>query len=102
MLCSRTGHAVGHYTLGNVTQAPYLLGGYIFCEGDLVLRLVPYVVGVPVIASGGAGQMSHFRDALTIGHADAALAATLFHFGIMKISDLKEYLAGEGVPVRRG
>ena len=41
------------------------------------------------------------RDALTVGHADAALAATLFHFGILKISDLKDYLAREGVPVRR-
>ena len=54
-----------------------------------------------MIASGGAGKMEHFRDALTVGHADAALAATLFHFGILKISDLKEYLAREGVPVRR-
>ena len=58
-------------------------------------------VGVPVIASGGAGRMEHFRDALTLGHADAALAATLFHFGIMKVADLKDYLAKEGVPVRR-
>ena len=64
-------------------------------------RTIADAVGVPVIASGGAGQMSHFRDALTVGHADAALAATLFHFGIMKISDLKDYLAQEGVPVRR-
>ena len=63
-------------------------------------RTIADAVGVPVIASGGAGKMEHFRDALTIGHADAALAATLFHFGIMKISDLKAYLAGQGVPVR--
>ena len=66
-----------------------------------VTRTIADAVGVPVIASGGAGKMEHFRDALTVGHADAALAATLFHFGIMKISDLKDYLAGEGVPVRR-
>ncbi len=66
-----------------------------------VTRAIADIVPVPVIASGGAGQMAHFRDALTIGGADAALAATLFHFGIMKISDLKDYLAGEGVPVRR-
>ncbi len=64
-------------------------------------RTIADAVGVPVIASGGAGKLEHFRDALTVGHADAALAATLFHFGIMKISDLKAYLAGEGVPVRR-
>ena len=63
-------------------------------------RTIADAVGVPVIASGGAGKMEHFRDALTVGHADAALAATLFHFGIMKISDLKAYLAGQGVPVR--
>ena len=66
-----------------------------------VTRAIADEVGVPVIASGGAGRMEHFRDALTVGHADAALAATLFHFGILKISDLKEYLAREGVPVRR-
>ncbi len=66
-----------------------------------VTRTIADAVGVPVIASGGAGKMEHFRDALTVGHADAALAATLFHFGIMKISDLKDYLAKEGVPVRR-
>ena len=67
-----------------------------------VTRTIADAVGVPVIASGGAGKMEHFRDALTVGGADAALAATLFHFGIMKIADLKEYLANEGVPVRRG
>lgn len=66
-----------------------------------VTRAVADCVGVPVIASGGAGKLEHFRDVLTDGHADAALAATLFHFGIMKISDLKNYLAGEGIPVRR-
>lgn len=66
-----------------------------------VTRAIADAVPVPVIASGGAGRLEHFRDALTIGGADAALAATLFHFGIMKISDLKDYLAQEGVPVRR-
>ena len=65
-----------------------------------VTRAIADAVPVPVIASGGAGKLEHFRDALTVGGADAALAATLFHFGIMKISDLKAYLAGEGVPVR--
>ena len=66
-----------------------------------VTRAIADAVPVPVIASGGAGKLEHFRDALTVGGADAALAATLFHFGIMKISDLKDYLAQEGVPVRR-
>ena len=66
-----------------------------------VTRAVADAVDVPVIASGGAGEMRHFRDVLTEGHADAALAATLFHFGILTIADLKAYLAGEGVPVRQ-
>ena len=65
-----------------------------------VTRAVADAVPVPVIASGGAGKREHFRDALTVGGADAALAATLFHFGIMTIADLKAYLAGQGVPVR--
>ncbi len=66
-----------------------------------VTRQVADAVGVPVIASGGAGKMEHFRDVLTRGHADAALAATLFHFGILKIGDLKDYLARNDIPVRR-
>ena len=66
-----------------------------------VTRAVADAVDVPVIASGGAGKLEHFRDVLTEGHADAALAATLFHYGIMRIGDLKDYLAGEGIPVRR-
>ena len=66
-----------------------------------VTRAVADAVPVPVIASGGAGGPEHFRDALTRGGADAALAATLFHFGILRISDLKNYLAREGVPVRK-
>ena len=63
-------------------------------------RTVADAVLVPVIASGGAGKREHFRDILTGGHADAALAATLFHFGILPIPDLKRWLAEEGVPVR--
>ena len=66
-----------------------------------VTRRMADLVPVPVIASGGAGAMSHFRDVLTDGGADAALAATLFHFEQMTIHDLKDYLAAEGVPVRR-
>ena len=56
---------------------------------------------IPVIASGGAGEMEHFRDAFSIGHADAALAASVFHFGEIGIPQLKEYLTDEGVCVRR-
>ncbi len=57
-------------------------------------------VSIPVIASGGAGEKAHFYDALTEGGADAALAASLFHYKELEISDLKSYLAGRGVPVR--
>ncbi|MBO5156066.1 MAG: imidazole glycerol phosphate synthase subunit HisF [Prevotella sp.] len=55
---------------------------------------------IPVIASGGAGAKEHFRDAFTIGHADAALAASVFHFGEIPIPELKAYLKGEGIEVR--
>ena len=57
-------------------------------------------VSIPVIASGGAGSKEHFKDAFTIGKADAALAASVFHFGEIKISDLKDYLCKEGINVR--
>ncbi len=76
------------------------------CDGtkagyDLELtRAISDAVDVPVIASGGAGLMDHFYDALTTGGADAALAASLFHFGEIRINDLKKYLSGRGVPVR--
>ena len=55
---------------------------------------------IPVIASGGAGSMEHIRDAFTIGKADAALAASVFHFGEIKIPDLKQYLRNENINVR--
>ncbi len=77
------------------------------CDGtkagyDIELtRLISQNVSIPVIASGGAGTKDHFYDALTEGCADAALAASLFHFKELEILDLKNYLAGKGVPVRR-
>lgn len=57
-------------------------------------------VSIPVIASGGAGKKEHFRDAFTLGKADAALAASVFHFGEITIPDLKQYLKSEGINVR--
>ena len=57
-------------------------------------------LSIPVIASGGAGTMEHFRDAFAIGHADAALAASVFHFGEISIEALKQYLREEGINVR--
>lgn len=77
------------------------------CDGtkagyDIELtKRISETVNIPVIASGGAGTMEHFYDALTVGGADAALAASLFHFREMEISDLKEYLSSKGVQVRR-
>lgn len=64
-------------------------------------RCAAEAVNVPVIASGGAGKMQDFADVLTEGKADAALAASLFHFGEIEMKDLKEYLAARGIPVRR-
>ena len=77
------------------------------CDGtkagyDLELtRAIAEAVKIPVIASGGAGTKEHFYEALTEGKADAALAASLFHYKELEICELKEYLAGRDVPVRR-
>ena len=77
------------------------------CDGtkagyDLELtRAVAEAVNIPVIASGGAGNLEHFYDALTDGKADAALAASLFHYKELTIRDVKAYLAERQVPVRR-
>ena len=77
------------------------------CDGtkagyDIELtKLIADNVSIPVIASGGAGTKEHFYDALVDGHADAALAASLFHYKELEIMDLKNYLADRGVSVRR-
>lgn len=76
------------------------------CDGtkagyDIELtRQIASNVSIPVIASGGAGTMDHFYDALTVGMADAALAASLFHYKEMEICQLKEYLHSKGISVR--
>lgn len=76
------------------------------CDGtkagyDIELtRTISENVSIPVIASGGAGTKDHFLDAFEKGKADAALAASLFHFKELEIKDLKEYLSGKGVPMR--
>ncbi|SFT39652.1 cyclase [Lachnospiraceae bacterium XBD2001] len=68
---------------------------------DIALtKAISDAVSIPVIASGGAGTMEHFYEALTEGGAEAALAASLFHFKELEIKEVKEYLAGRGVPVR--
>ena len=94
-----------------VAQAEKLGAGEILltsmdCDGtkagyDIELtKAVSECVKIPVIASGGAGTCEHFYDALTEGGADAALAASLFHFKELEIREVKEYLDGKGVPVR--
>ncbi len=68
---------------------------------DLELtRAIADAVGIPVIASGGAGKLEHFAEALTEGGADAALAASLFHYKELTIREVKEYLKTRGIPVR--
>lgn len=63
-------------------------------------RAIAEAVSIPVIASGGAGTMAHFCEALTMGKADAALAATLFHYNEIRIGELKRYLSEQGIAVR--
>jgi cyclase len=65
-----------------------------------LLRAVSDAVTVPVVASGGAGRVEHFAEALTDGGADAVLAASRFHFGELTLADVKSYLAERGIPVR--
>lgn len=65
-----------------------------------MLRAISDAVTVPIIASGGAGGPAHMAEALTDGGADAVLAASIFHFGTYSIRQVKEYLAGVGIPVR--
>ena len=72
------------------------LHGY---DNDLLSR-ISVSVDIPVIASGGAGALQHFADAVTVGMADAVLAASVFHYGTFRISEVKEHMAGNGIPVR--
>ena len=63
-------------------------------------RAVSDAVGIPVIASGGAGELSHLSDAITEGGADAVLCASIFHYGTFRVRDAKEHLSATGIPVR--
>lgn len=67
---------------------------------DVALRRLADTLTIPVIASGGAGTKEHFRDTFLNGHSDAALAASVFHFGEIPIPELKKYLSNEGINVR--
>ena len=69
---------------------------------DLVItRRISETVGVPVVASGGAGTLEHMADVLLEGRADAVLAASIFHFGTFTVGQVKDHLAARGLPVRR-
>lgn len=76
---------------GDGTKAGYDIG---------LTQAISEAVNIPVIASGGAGELDHFREALEEGKASAALAASLFHFGELTIPEVKDFLASKGVPVR--
>lgn len=65
-----------------------------------LLQVINTAVNIPVIASGGAGELSHFSDAIEIGKADAVLAASLFHFGTLRVSEVKQHLHERGIPTR--
>ncbi len=65
-----------------------------------VTRRISESVGVPVVASGGAGTLEHMAEVLLAGKADAVLAASIFHFGEFTVGDVKRYLGGRGIPVR--
>ena len=68
---------------------------------DLVItRRVSESVGVPVVASGGAGTLEHMAAVLLDGKADAVLAASIFHFGTYTVGDVKQFLAGKSIPIR--
>jgi cyclase len=67
------------------------------CE---LTRTVADAVRIPVIASGGAGGAAHFVEVFRDGHADAALAASIFHYGVRCLGDLKQHIAAAGIPVR--
>ena len=91
---------------GNQLGAGEILLTSMDCDGtkngydNELTRIVSEHVSIPVIASGGAGSLEHFRDAFVEGKADAALAASLFHFKELEISEVKEYLQKQGISVR--
>jgi cyclase len=63
-------------------------------------RAVAEAVPVPVIASGGAGELDHLNEAIEEGHADAVLCASIFHYGTYRVREAKEHMAAAGIPVR--
>ena len=85
---------------GEILFASMNHGGVKEGYANEALAMLADTLSIPVIASGGAGKKEHFRDAFTMGHADAALAASVFHFGEIDIRELKAYLKEENINVR--
>jgi cyclase len=118
----RDGHVWRVYTYGgrkatNLNAIEWAVEGEAFGAGEILLtsmdcdgtengfdceltRLISRAVKIPVIASGGAGNAEHFAEVLTQGEADAALAASIFHYGKVRVADLKKHLRTQGIPVR--
>ena len=101
----------------NLSAVEWAIEGEAFGAGEILLtsmdcdgtekgfdcdltRAISRAVKIPVIASGGAGSAEHFAQVLTEGEADAALAASIFHYGKVRVRDLKEHLEAQGIPVR--
>jgi imidazole glycerol-phosphate synthase subunit HisF len=93
--CEAEAHGAGEILLTSMDRDGTGIG--FDCE---LTAAVAGVVSIPVIASGGAGNAPHFADVFAAGRADAALAASIFHFGLKDLVELKRYLQSEGVPVR--
>ncbi|MBI4460795.1 MAG: imidazole glycerol phosphate synthase subunit HisF [Acidobacteria bacterium] len=118
----RDGDSWRVYTYGgrkptNLNAVEWALEGEAFGAGEILLtsmdrdgtkngfdceltRAISRAVKIPVIASGGAGNAEHFAQVLTEGEADAALAASIFHYGSVRVADLKTHLKAQGIPVR--
>jgi cyclase len=88
-------NGVGELLINSINKDGTKDGYDIFLNSE-----ISKMTNVPIIASGGAGKMEHFLDVIKNGHVDAVLAASVFHFGEIKISDLKNYLIENGVDVR--
>jgi cyclase len=93
--CEAEGRGAGELLLTSIDRDG--TGSGFDCE---LTATVSDAVRIPVIASGGAGTLSHFADVFTDGRADAALAASVFHFRQHAVADLKSFLASRGIPVR--
>ena len=85
---------------GTVVFTERAIGGGPYRVNVMLTRTISDSLSIPVIASGGAGSLAHFYDALTAGGAEAALAASLFHYKELEIREVKEYLRDRGIPVR--